>query len=419
MIKKKDFLRMPIDDKILLVMSDGLWYSIHKLCRLTKEPDQLVYESLQKNIDSGYIIQSETGAKSYRMPIDSMKKWYEKNKYTFGEKIADFLVPARVYNDKTEIELFEEAPRREISIVHFECSTKKAEQIIKKLQYIARVSEIKPNVYRAYCASGDYVKDIIEQEIKTDPYCKIRVRYGVYRREIVDFDKNALIPFLEFYQNYSKYLARSAKETIQLFLPDESDRTSQMTFWTIEAIEKYDEKATVPFSGYFDTVMKRWPYNLPSEALGEDLAFFQRKKSKAIQEIKKEKGDHYLPNFSEIAKKMNMNHKDFNIYEEKDTIWRKLKNAEPLIWEDSPHNDEKAAEKNIGSGYNVVAQQVKDPNLSYKFSLALIESALETNDYDSPTIILSQIDSSIIDYSLLNNLDQNFIKVFSSFLIRK
>ena len=45
---------------------------------------------------------------------------------------------------------------------------------------------------------------------------------------------------------------------------------------------KYDEKSNVPFSGYLANVLRRWPYDLPNNELGVELAKFQRERSKAI-----------------------------------------------------------------------------------------------------------------------------------------
>lgn len=411
-ITKKEFLTLPVADRVFYIMSDGLWYSIHKLCRIAKAKSVDVYPVLENSIETGFIIQSDTGAKSYRMPLKSMRKWYAEHGFQFGDEVADFLIPARVWCGKTEVEAFEEAPLRNLAIVSFTCSPEEIKEVRKRLECIAYIREAKPNSYRAYCAGGSYVSKIIKSVIKDGS--SVRARFDVKRREAVDFPKDYLERFTAFYMGYGQHLSRAADETIRIFLPDYADREAQMVFWVFEALEKYDEKSTVPFSGYFDNVLKHWPYNLPSNELGNELAKFQRQKSKAIKTIRENKGRDYNPDFKEISSVMGVDNIHFLSLEECDRVWKKVRNATSLNWEDDKgRQTERKAKMSLDCGFNNVSQQATNHSLSHCFSLALIDAALETHDYTSPSVVLSQISEREVDYRSLNSLSEEFIESFA------
>ncbi|MGR5494573.1 hypothetical protein ACPV5Z_26920, partial [Vibrio mediterranei] len=76
------------------------------------------------------------------------------------------------------------------------------------------------------------------------------------------------------------------QKTMEIFLPEQMDRNAQMYEWIIKALQKYDENSGVPFSGYLASVLNRWPYDLPDNALGKPMAAFQRNRAKAIKKLK-------------------------------------------------------------------------------------------------------------------------------------
>ena len=55
-------------------------------------------------------------------------------------------------------------------------------------------------------------------------------------------------------------MVKPAKETIDIYCLNIAIKR-QILMWVFDAIEKFDEKASVPFSGYIESILKHRPYD--------------------------------------------------------------------------------------------------------------------------------------------------------------
>lgn len=414
---KKTLSKQPSLFRIEAIISDGMWYSIPKWKAMSNVTESELTEYIDKALKDGTIVQSPTGLKSYRMPVDSIKKWYKKNGFNIHkEQLLDFVFPPRIWNNKTEPEGFLEAPVREVGIVSFIVNDELANFITNNLKGIAKVREVEPGKYKAYGLNSTYIKNIISESIEEyvekyqeEPITKVYGRQISSRREMVDFDSKFAKELVLFYRNFGKTLVKTASKTINIFIPNPEEQDAQVLTWVLEAIEKFDESASVPFSGYLDTVLKRWPYNLPNTYLGKELSQFQKNRAKAINDLRAEEGEEKVFTHEQIAKKMKMPFSCFSDLEEKHKAWIGIKNAESLVWEDK--GEEKSSNESSSLTSNSKSAK-SDHKLSHKISLASIEAALDTGKFSDFMALTSQIDSGNIDFNSITKLDKEFVKSF-------
>lgn len=414
LFKKKEFWKLPADFKIGAIISDGMWYSYTKWKKLAKVKEEDLNFFIEQHLKTGELIQSNTKEKSYRFTLDALEKWHYEHNISTETQMVDFLFPAdeRIWDGMTEVDGFLKAPRRELGSVAFNCSNSTAEKIIKELKGIARVRKENPGEYRAYGLSASYVKKIIEETlVKYEGISEDKTPYArhiVYRREMVDFPEEFKNGLIMFYKSFSRSLVDSRMSTIAIFLPDKEDQESQIIEWVITAIEKFDESVAVPFSGYLSNVLKHWPMDLPVVALGKPLAEFQRKRSKAIQNLSKKYPDKKNFSFNEIADEMELGLDRFTELENSHKMWNGLKNSTTLTWDESSEEKEGAMTTiNAGNDLSVGSKNIK---LANKISLAIIQSALETDLFDDAYRLIDQIDSSDLNFAKLKSLSPAFIQ---------
>ena len=415
-LTRETFKKQPPEFRIGAIVSDGMWHSLTKWRKLSKVSEEEINEWVEAHLEDGTLVQSPTGAKSYRFPLSSIYKWYRENSLNVGDQIVDFLFPPRIWDDMTETEGFLNAPLREVGIVSFVCSSTVASEIIEALRGIAKVRESEPGKYKAYSLNSSFVKEKIEEVFKNHSSTEIGKIYSrsvARRREIVDFTPAFANGLVVFYKNFSKSLVKREMETIRLFLPEPEDQESQIILWVLTAIEKFDESTSVPFSGYLNSVLKRWPYDLPNIHLGEDLSVFQRQRAKAIDSLKEKLGERvFTP--QEIAIQMDIAQDKFNDLEEKHRAWTKSKTATTLTWEEN--SDEKLATGNL-SGSAVPNEVVaSDISLANKLSYSIIESAIRTGLYDDAFSILSQVDSSELNLGKIKEISEDFVQELGNYL---
>ena len=492
---KKEYLAQDEDFRIGAVISDGMWYSASKWRKIAKVSEEKINEWISKHLADGSLVQSSTGAKSYRFPLSSIEDWYEEHGFTIGEQIVEFLFPARVWDGVTEAEGFLDSPLREVGIVTFECDPSIAPKIIASLRGHARVREFMPNIYKAYgldsvtiknkvneifskyrlpckimyskcqkdalgdsvivlkCASNVFAE--IEHELTVsqiefsskvlkpgddnksgtflialsdvdayDPVLKgieklfekyeprlvgkLYARPAAKRRELVDFTTAFSEGLVDFYRVFAKSLVKSHMETIKIFLPDSDDQETQMVIWVIDAIEKFDESASVPFSGYLNAVLNRWPYDLPNHHLGGELSKFQSDKAKIVKQLSK-RGDRVTND--EIAAIMEMDRFQFDDLNAKDRFWKASRAAADLVWEDT--FEEKDAAHPVYHPEDGVANQ-KDVAMLNKISQSVIISAIESEKYDDAFLVIGQMDTDDLNFSSFRGLSEEFIQQLGS-----
>lgn len=395
--------------RIEAIISDGMWYSFSKWKRLAQVTDEELQEFIDDSLNSGELIQSKTGAKSFRVGHEYIKEWHRDHGAPEGMQLLDFLFPPRIWGGMTEIEGFLKAPLREIGIVSFICASHVADEVIEALRGIARVRVDQKGNYKAYGLSAGYIKEIIQGVFAKHPVMdtdKIYSRNESKRREMVDFSNGYANSIVHFYVEFGKSLAKKEKETIQIFLPDYEDQRSQMVMWVITAIEKFDESASVPFSGYLDSVLKRWPYDLPMLFLGKDLSSFQRERSRALTRLRDKHGDEDgTMSFSakSISEEMGLSSFEFTDLEESHKAWLRSQTATTLTW------GETAEEKSSVNVMEPLETAESDLELASAISYAIVAAALETGLYEDALATASQIDLHDIDMKKLADLSMDFV----------
>lgn len=414
---KRDLRTLAPDFKIAAIVADGMWYSLPKWRKLSKVSEEEINSWIERHLDSGYLLQSPTGAKSYRIAYDQVVEWHETHGLEVGEQIFDFIFPARVWDGMTEVEGFLNAPLREIGVVTFECNNAVAKEVTEALKGIARVRESDPGKYKAYCLSADYVKPIIQgifAKYNVSEASRIYSRGSSKRRELVDFSDNFAHHLVSFYRAFAKSLIKKEMETIKIYIPDPQDQDSQVISWVLTAIEKFDESSSVPFSGYLNSVLKRWPYDLPNAHLGQDLSAYQRNRAKAVERLRQRAGDPGS-NFSAttLADEMGMRLSDFTDLEEKHHVWMKTKNATTLTWEE---NSEEKAGSTVMGAVGVTTASQSNAVQSNHLSSALIQAALNTGRFDDALAVISQVGADDINLGRIREASEEFILELGSVL---
>lgn len=413
---KQTFKEQSADFRISVIISDGMWLSQPKWRKLALVSEDELQDWIERKLRDNEIIQANTGAKSYRMSYDQIVAWYKKNGFEIGEQILSHIFPVRIWDNMTETEGFLSAPLRELSMVTFHSSRRDVvDKIRTKLSGVGRIRETSPGVYKVYALSASYVKERIEPILR-EAYGKDTKLYSKnksHRRELRDFPPHFSYQLIEFYQNFARSLVRGASETISIFIEEKEDQLSQLTMWVISAVEKFDEQLAVPFSGYLDTVLNRWVYDLPDEALGKELSHFQRQKSKAIRKLEKARiGGEHNREFSnaEIAEIMEIDTGKYFELESRNKLWSRLKSSASLTWDDT--SEEKRSEKIVKA--ETIQRADNDIMLASQMSEAAVTAALNTGDYESAFSLITQIDSDEMDTTRLNNLGVDFVKDFGA-----
>jgi hypothetical protein len=412
---REEFLKQPVDFRIGGIISDGQWYSFPKWKMMSNCTEEELSAWIEEHMLDGSLLQSPTGAKSYRLRLDAMLDWYNDHDLEFPGQLTKFIYPPRVWDGMTEVDGFLKAPLRTIGIVSFNCSNSTAERITEELRGIARVREVEPGRWKAFCLNAQYVRSIVASILDEvdDPGKKIHTMTAAKRREMQDFTDEFNRGMLAFYVSYSKEnTLKSLMETIRIFIPNEEDQNSQITEWVILAIQKFDESASVPFSGYLDAVLKRWPFDLPQAHLGKELSTFQRNRSRAIKALKKRFKGREMFTSSELAEEMDISMAKFADLDEKHNVWLRTKRATELNWEG--RSDEKEADHHSNIMMGGVGTIPSDTDLAHKLSVAVVSSAIDTGRFDDAYTLISQIDVRDIDMKQVESLSPEFVKALGS-----
>lgn len=423
---EESLMKKPADFRISAFCSDGIWYSHTKLMQKAKATEEELNSWIEKNLANGMLVQSKTGAKSYRFPTESVIKWYKENNYSLDSQLIDSIYKVRIWDGITETEGFLNAPLREVGIVTFETADSKILQEIKdRLKGIARVRVFSANQYKAYGLSALYIKKIVKEVFdEYSPYtpAKIYSRSESSRREMVDFSKEFATNLATFYKNYAKNILKEKyMETIRIYIPDAEEQESRFILWVFEAVEKFNEFYAVPFSGYFDFCLKKWVYDIPVEHVGKDTNNFQKERKKAIKNLQKKlkldeqsiTDDLIIDEMKEISKKYHsITKKEFENLENNRQAWINLHNATTLTWDEN--SDEKTSRENISNHSSLVTQDLtsKEQNimLSHNLSKGILKTMLDTGLYADGFNLLQQIDANDINLHIVESLDKEFIK---------
>lgn len=407
---RAEFEKLDEDFRIGIIIADGMWWPVEKWAKHAKVSKETLQKWIIDHLASGELSQSETGARSYRFPLESIKNWYHRHGHSLDTRLVEFLFPPRIWDGLAEIDGFDLAPLRETGTVKFSCSAEVADDVKRQLKGVARVREEKPGVYRAFSLSSMYVKSIITQVFAKYDAANTggtHSRMIVKRRELVDLPPDFAVGLISFYQRFAITLAKGAMETIKIYLPDPEDQRSQITYWVIAAIERFDEKSSVPFSGYLNAVLIRWPYDLTYDYLGKDLADFQRDRSRALKKLQKEPGNENMTfSHDDLSKAMDLSPTDFADMESKHRVWLGSKNATTLTWDQS--SDEKLVHENVTGGFDHYTAP-SDIELAHRLSRGIVNAAIKTGLYEDAFGLISQVDATSLDNEKIKNSSPEFI----------
>ena len=267
--------------------------------------------------------------------------------------------------------------------------------------------------YKAHGLSAVHIKNLLSKGLTEKEFdsLQIKTRAMIMQRELIDLPPLWLDEALDFYVNtFAPSALRSSMSTISIYLPDRHDIHSQTMIWVISAMKKFNENASVPFSGYLSNVLRHWPYDLPDEHLGKELSKFQRDRKKAIEQAEREglSIDGNVP-IEVIAEIMGITLEDYIELNIEHENWLAEKNATTLTWEDSA-NEKKGTRVGETESIKNDAQKLS------RMSIATVKAAVDTEDWDSAYKLISQIDSNEIDDEIGGKLSGDFVKQFAAYL---
>lgn len=381
--------------RISATIHDGQWYTKEKWKKVAKlKKIEILDDWIEKNKD---ILIFHDNNNSFRVSYDEVIKWYKENNLDITKELVPKNYPPRLWNNKTETETFIDTPCEIVSSLLLKTNDFKIkEKIISLCQSYCQIKEDEMNRIYFYSLDADFLKRKIEKVLTEEELkrCELRTRFSFGKREIVDFDEEFLIESLKFYQVMLITLLKPHQKTMEIFLPEQMDRNAQMYEWIIKALQKYDENSGVPFSGYLASVLNRWPYDLPDNALGKPVAAFQRNRAKAIKKLKEFYKEEEI-SVDMIRKELNMySDEQFKAYEEWNTHWLKIQGASNLNWED------KNVEK-IGKNITYKKSNV-DTALRSKITRAILNACVLTDNQISGIKLLNELHSTKIpDYNLI------------------
>lgn len=408
---KEKFNAMSDEFRIEAVIHDGNWYDFAKWKKVAKVKNEALEEWIEKNKD--ILIESELG--SYRVGYDEIIKWYKKNDIDLEDSLVPSNFPPKLWGKTTETDVFLNAPRRRVGTVSF---VAKDREILNKctniLKGIAKIMPDDDGRYKAHGLSSTHIKNLLSKGLSESDFnsLELKTRSVIMQRELIDLPQDWLEKALDFYVNtFAPTVLRSSMSTISIYLPDRHDIHSQTMIWVISAVKKFDENASVPFSGYLSNVLRYWPYDLPDEYLGKELSKFQRDRKKAIDQAESEglSVDGNIP-IEVIAEIMEMPLKQYIELNNQHETWLAEKNSTTLTWEDS--SNEKKGTLVGESKTNTKGNTVE----LAKMSMATVKSAVDTKDWDSAYELIFQIDSSEIDPNVSSRLSREFVQKFAEYL---
>ena len=185
---------------------------------------------------------------------------------------------------------------------------------------------------------------------------------------------------------------------------------SQIREWIMIALNKFNEKETVPFSAYLNRYLQFRPYELGNELLGDDLANFQKEHSRVVKELASELNvDIKLVDENLVRERMGYSDKNeyFSLLER--TIeFNSLKVARDINWE------EKNNEKQGSSIFERKEKNEHDRRRQTEISKAVIKAAIETRKYEDLETLLSNNFSALKYLNVSNEYKMSLLKQLQS-----
>ena len=406
---KEQFSLRDKDFRIDAVIHSGQWYTFDKWLKLS----QVDREDLVKYLEETTIpiIHKQN---SYRVDSKEVFKWYHENNLNIEEAIVPNDFSPRVWGGKTEVDVLLETPQHISNILLVYCNDI---NVLYKIKNILRgyawcVYRENKKQLKIYTTSFKYIEQILTSQLTDREFNSLVIRYTVQRkwRSLSDFDEDFLGGFLMFYSNFSKQCLKPHMETIKTYINSHEDIESQIREWIMIALNKFDEKETVPFSAYLNRYLQFRPYELGNELLGDDLANFQKEHSRAVKELASELNiDIKLVDENLVRERMGYSDKNeyFSLLER--TIeFNSLKVARDINWE------EKNNEKQGSSIFDRKEKNEHDRKRQTEISKAIIKATIETERYEDLETLLSNNFDALKYLNVSNEYKMSLLKQLQS-----
>lgn len=395
--------------RINAVIHSGQWYTFDKWLKLS----QVDREDLVKYLEETTIpiIHKQN---SYRVDSEEVFRWYHENNLNIEEAIVPNDFSPRVWGGKTEVDVLLETPQHISNILLVYCDDV---NVLYKIKNILRgyawcVYRENKKQLKIYTTSFKYIEQILTSQLTDREFNSLIIRYTVQRkwRSLSDFDEDFLGGFLMFYSNFSKQCLKPHMETIKTYINSHEDIESQIREWIMIALNKFDEKETVPFSAYLNRYLQFRPYELGNELLGDDLANFQKEHSRAVKELATELNvDIKMIDENLVREKMGYSDKNeyFSLLER--TIeFNSLKVARDINWE------EKNNEKQGSSIFDRKEKNEHDRRRQTEISKAIIKATIETERYEDLETLLSNNFDALKYLNVSNEYKMSLLKQLQS-----
>lgn len=281
--------------KMLDHISDGQWYTRAKMISAVtnkKSPEftDPINDYIDELNEGGYMIAGENS--SFRLKEKYVQQWRKKR----GHNLTTNHEP-RYFGKLLEDDGWLHAPLRRTALVHFRADSsvdkKAVESILAERMDEFSVSIDEAGLIRVIADEGALVYRIMREAGKERPELRIksvRLNNKVFRRNLEDLPPRFFQELCEFYGGFSKNLLKSSMSSITAHIQDHEDIQQQIYLWIIDAVERYDEKTSIPFAAYLATMLKKWVHNLNRSAHGRSIADSELKHVRAITKYETEHG---------------------------------------------------------------------------------------------------------------------------------
>lgn len=406
---KENFSLKDKNFRINAVIHSGQWYTFDKWLKLSQVDREDLIKYLEETTVP--IIHKQN---SYRVDSEEVFRWYRENNLNIEEAIVPNDFSPRVWGGKTEVDVLLETPQHVSNILLVYCNDI---NVLYKIKNILRgyawcVYRENKKQLKIYTTSFKYIEQILTSQLTGREFNSLVIRYTVQRkwRSLSDFDEDFLGGFLMFYSNFSKQCLKPHMETIKTYINSHEDIESQIREWIMIALNKFNEKETVPFSAYLNRYLQFRPYELGNELLGDDLANFQKEHSRAVKELASELNvDIKLVDENLIREKMGYSDKNeyFSLLER--TIeFNSLKVARDINWE------EKNNEKQGSSIFDRKEKNEHDKRRQTEISKAIIKATIETERYEDLETLLSNNFDALKYLNVSNEYKMSLLKQLQS-----
>ena len=406
---KEQFSLRDKDFRINAVIHSGQWYTFDKWLKLSQVDKEDLIKYLEETTVP--IIHKQN---SYRVDSKEVFRWYHENNLNIEEAIVPNDFSPRVWGGKTEVDVLLETPQHISNILLVYCDDV---NVLYKIKNILRgyawcVYRENKKQLKIYTTSFKYIEQILTSQLTDREFNSLIIRYTVQRkwRSLSDFDEDFLGGFLMFYSNFSKQCLKPHMETIKTYINSHEDIESQIREWIMIALNKFDEKETVPFSAYLNRYLQFRPYELGNELLGDDLANFQKEHSRAVKELATELNvDIKMVDENLVREKMGYSDKNeyFSLLER--TIeFNSLKVARDINWE------EKNNEKQGSSIFDRKEKNEHDRKRQTEISKAIIKATIETERYEDLETLLSNNFDALKYLNVSNEYKMSLLKQLQS-----